>query len=190
MKKAQRWVACWAMMVALAASGCSNAPSKPFEKSEAHLVSATVESVDLATREVTVRGPDGPVSFVAGPEVRNLPAVRVGDEVTVRYYVGIAAQITKSAASVESEKGTISGSQAALGSKPGASIRRSLTSTVRILSVDTSFDTVTFRRADGGPRTIAVESVDGQAFIKTLKAGDLVDVTYTEALAVAVLPAR
>ena len=64
-----------------------------------------------------------------------------------------------------------------------------VSTTVVIESVDTSFDTVSFKRPDGFVRTIAVESPEGKKFIRTLKKGDKVDVSYTEALAIAVVPA-
>jgi hypothetical protein len=128
------------------------------------------------------------MSFVVGPEVRNLPAVHVGDRVTLSYYRGIAAKINKSASAVASGKEMTTGTRVQEGAEPGGTLEHSMTSTVRIESVDTSFNTVTFRRADGGPRTVAVESADAKAFIRTLKPNDLVDVTYTEAVAVSVVP--
>ena len=42
--------------------------------------SATVTAIDLTTREVTLRRDNGSTfTLVAGPEVRNLPQIRVGD---------------------------------------------------------------------------------------------------------------
>jgi hypothetical protein len=186
MKMAHCLAAAWISTMALTTLACAD--QKPFVKGETQQVSATVESIDLATRVVELRGPNGPMSVVAGPEVRNLPAVHVGDKVTLSYYLGLIANINKSAASVASDKETASGWKAQAGAKPGGAVARVIISTVRIESVDTSSDTVTFRRADGGPRTVAVESADGKAFIRTLKPGDLVDVTYTEAVAVSVVP--
>ena len=71
---------------------------------------------------------------------------------------------------------------------PAAAIGQTITSTVVIESVDTSFDAVSFKRPDGLVRTIAVESPEGKKFIRTLKKGDKVDVEYTEALAISVVP--
>jgi hypothetical protein len=64
-----------------------------------------------------------------------------------------------------------------------------ISTTVQIESVDTSFETVTFKRPDGFVRTIAPASPEGKKFIKTLKKGDMVDVSYTEALGISVEPA-
>ena len=57
-------------------------------------LSATVESVDMGTRKVVLRAEDGTKeSFVASPEVRNLPQVRVGDKVTATYQEAIAVRM-------------------------------------------------------------------------------------------------
>ena len=59
-------------------------------------MTAAVESVDLKTRAVTPRGPEGRVmGFKAGEEVKNLPQVKVGDKVAATYYDSIAARIVK-----------------------------------------------------------------------------------------------
>jgi hypothetical protein len=48
---------------------------------------------------------------------------------------------------------------------------------------------VTFKRSDGTVHVIAVKSPNMVEFIHTLKPGDQVDVTYTESLAINVVPA-
>src|SRR5215475_4748801 len=53
-------------------------------------VQATVEAVDLAKREVTLRREDGQlVTLTVGEEARNLPQVQKGDVVTATYQVGL-----------------------------------------------------------------------------------------------------
>jgi hypothetical protein len=50
---------------------------------------ATVKKLDLKTRMVTLQRADGSmITFRADENVRNLPPVRVGDEVTATYYEG------------------------------------------------------------------------------------------------------
>lgn len=61
--------------------------------------------------------------------------------------------------------------------------------TVTIDSVDTSSNTVTFKRSDGMTRTVAVQRPEGQEFIRGLRKGDQVEITYTEAVAMEVRPA-
>lgn len=74
------------------------------------------------------------------------------------------------------------------GARPAGAVAEMLTTTVEIESVDTSMNTVTFRRPDGLVRVLPIEDPKAQAFIKELKRGDLVTVTYMEAVAVSVRP--
>jgi hypothetical protein len=177
-----------ASVVLAAFAVAAAAAPKPFEKGETHQASATVEYVDQATRIVQLKAEQGPISFVAGPEVKNLSQIHVGDKVNVTYYQGIAAKVVKSDATVVTQQESTSTSSAKSGAKPGVKVAHNITTTVRIDSVDPSLNTIAFHRADGGARTIAVESPEGKDFIRTLKPGDLVDVTYTESVAVAVVP--
>jgi hypothetical protein len=58
--------------------------------------------------------------------------------------------------------------------------------TVRITGVDTKNHVVSFYGSDGLARSVPVRSPQGQEFISKLKAGDEVEITYTEAVAVSV----
>jgi hypothetical protein len=64
-----------------------------------------------------------------------------------------------------------------------------LRTTVEIEFVDTTFNTVTFKRSDGVSRTVAVQTPEGQKFIRGLRKGDRVEIAYTEAFAIEVKPA-
>jgi hypothetical protein len=161
---------------------------EPFLKQEVQEVSATVEAVDSENRLISLRGPNGPATILAGPDIVNFPQIHVGDQVKVKYTVAVAAAITKSKATPTTKLDT-QAYQAPAGSKPSASVGATISTTVQIESVDTSFETVTFKRADGFVRTIAPASPEGKKFIKTLKKGDMVDVSYSEALAISVEPA-
>jgi hypothetical protein len=178
---------CFALMGVMVTLGC--AAKEPFVKKDVVEASAKIEAIDAENRLISVRGPNGPATIVAGPEVRNFDQIHVGDEVKITYTAAVAAEITKS-----KEKPATTFDSAAYaapaGSKPGAAVGTMVTTTVQIESVDTSFDAVTFKRPDGFSRTIAVSSPEAKKFIRTLKKGDMVDVAYTEALAISVVPAK
>ena len=54
-------------------------------------VRATVEAIDAANRQLTLKGPRGNVFAVAvDPQVRNLEQVKVGDSVVVRYFEALS----------------------------------------------------------------------------------------------------
>ena len=170
--------------------GCATGKDKePFVKKDTVEASATVEAIDTENRLLSLRGPGGAATVLAGPEIKNFAQIHVGDEVKVTYTSALAAKITKSkdqpATSLDAASYT-----APEGSKPGAAVGATVKTTVVIESVDTSFDTVTFKRPDGFVRTIAPSTPEGKKFIHTLKKGDKVDVEYTEALAISVVPAK
>jgi hypothetical protein len=150
---------------------------------------ATVEAVDLAERQVTLKGPDGKVfTLHAGDDVRNLAQVEVGDQVVIRYREAIAAELAKPG---EAGVGGVSAqaTRAPAGAKPGAEVAQEVKATVRIDALDLSTHTVAFSGPGGAQQTIAVQDPGMQDFLKTLKVGDEVEITYTEALAISVEPA-
>ncbi len=168
--------------------GCQSTPPKPAMVEQTREVTATVAAVDLARREVTLRDPQGTLFTVeAGEEVRNLPQVEVGDRVIVRYYEAIAAELAKPGqqASASAEV-----TRAPLGAKPGAGVTQQVTQTVRIDAIDRATHTVSFSDPQGHSQTITVQDPKMQAFLKTLKVGDQVAITYTEGLAISVEPAN
>ena len=56
----------------------------------------SVEAIDQATRQVTLKAADGSVRIIkAGPDVKNLAQVRVGDQVKATYLQAIALELKK-----------------------------------------------------------------------------------------------
>jgi hypothetical protein len=185
------WLALSLAFTGAICASCRQTP-EPVVRDELQEMTATVEAVYLPTRMVVLRDDHGgEAAVVVGPEVQNLEQVEVGDKVTVSYYQGIAAAVKKPGESAGSTEPEVAQSEvrAGPGQRPAGAIGQAVTATVTIESVDTSLDTVTFRRPDGIVRTVAIQSPEGRKFIHQLRRGDQVEVTYTEALAVAVRPA-
>ena len=178
--------------VALADQAAATTAAKPapFVKESLQQMTATVEAVSMATREVTLRGQDGQSRTIkVGPEAHNLDKVRVGDHVTVSYYESFTAQMRmhdKPNLGFMNAAGMV---KAAPGEQPGGAAAQSTASTVTINSVDMKANTVTFHRPDGAVNTLPIKSPEGHEFVSKLKAGDVVDVMYTEAVAIDVAPA-
>ncbi len=167
--------------------GCETAPPEPAMVEQAREVSATVTAVDVPGRLVTLRGADGNLFTVAaGPQVRNLPQVQVGDQVVVNYYEAIAAQL---ATSGQQASASAEVTRAPLGARPEGGVSQQVTDMVRIDALDLSSHTVSFTNAQGRSQTITVRDPGMQDFLRGLKVGDQVAITYTEALAIAVKPA-
>ncbi len=175
-----------AALVATAAMALDT--SGPVVSSQLQKVTATIKAIDVPSRTVTLDGPHGLVTVEVGKQAKRFGELKVGDKVTVSYYQGLAAQMkrgdaAKAAAPVGSEFGSRTEGN------PGAIGGASVTTTVLIQAVDTATNTVSFKRADGTVHVIEVMNPKMREFIKTLKPGDAVEVTYTESLAIDVAPA-
>ena len=121
--------------------------------------------------------------------MKNLDKVHVGDKVVVSYYQGIAARMAKGDAKATEPAVSTSAYRAQEGKPPGGGAVASVTTTVTIEATDMGTNTVAFRRSDGSVHIVGVKSPNMVAFIRTLKPGDSVEVTYTESVAVNIVPA-
>jgi hypothetical protein len=178
-------------------AGCattSQEPPTPVKIENTEEVRATVEAIDPVTRMMSLKGPDGNVVTVeVDKEVRNLPQVKVGDHVVVRYYEALGAELKARAGSSTSAAAgadtAVTVGRAEEGQRPAGVVTAQTSTVVKIKSVDTKNNVVEFYGEDGLVRAFPVQTDQGKAFIKKLKPGDEVGVTYTEALAVSVEPA-
>jgi len=171
-------------------AGCTHTPPAPMFTDSQQQATATVESAEPVTRLIALRTSAGERLWVqTGSEVRNFDQIKAGDKVVVSYYKAIAAQVKPKGTASTLQQDSVAGASAQPGQRPAAALGRTLVETVKVQSVDTGANTVTFQRPDGSVHTAAVTSAEGQTFIKGLRAGDDVDVAYSEALAVAVVPA-
>jgi hypothetical protein len=174
-------------------AGCQASPPPPPQSATVERtkeVAATVEAIDQTARLVTLKGPEGGLLTVhAGEEVRNLPQVEVGDRVVVRYHEAIAAELAELGEAAPATVARAQVTRAPLGARPGAGVRQQVKTTVRIEELDLENHTVTFTEPDGVWQTLTVQDPAMQDFLETLKVGDEVAVTYTEAVAISVEPA-
>ena len=145
-------------------------------------VSATVTALDVKTRSITVKTPDGAEStFTVDPAVKNLPQVHVGDTVVATYVEALAYEVKKGGTAGAS--GVVAGGTAEPGKKPAGAIGQQITVTVSITAIDPSVPSVTFKGPQGNTRTIKVRDPKK---LEGVSVGDTVEITYTEALALKV----
>ena len=149
---------------------------------------ATVEAVDLANRLVTLRRADGEtVTVRVGDDVRNLPQVKRGDRVVVVYYESIAFRVLAPGEARPSLSSDDDAMVAPLGQRPGAAAARETTLVARIVELDRVAQRAVLRGPEG--KTVTVKVQNPENFDK-VKVGDTVEITYTEAFAIDVQPAR
>lgn len=179
-----------ALCVTLGVAGCSMlakedaAPVSGTVSEGVVEVTAEVVAIDHSTRKVTLERPDGSlVKFVAGPEVRNLAQVKKGDEVKVSYYESLAYEVKKPGEAVVGAAVAEGTERAEVGEKPGAAAVTAVSVTATIAAIDKAAKTVTLRAPDGELTTVKVRYPEK---LERVSVGDLVEITYTEALAISV----
>jgi hypothetical protein len=180
------------LVAALLLMGCSEmgvGPRQGGTQETLTRASATVESIDQSTREVRLRDNADGTSFavVAGPEVRNLEQVSVGDQVNVDFYQAVTASMADPADTGEPATAVVAG-RAPDGSMPGALAATSESMVVTLINYDSNTGIATFRTPDGLTRTAAVPP-SLRTFAQSRGPGSRVLVTLTKAVAVSVTPA-
>jgi hypothetical protein len=147
-------------------------------------VSVKVTAINHATREVTVQGPMGDnFSFTAGPEVKRLAEVAVGDTVTADYYAMIAGEV-RAPTNEEKLNPLVAVADAGRASKeslPAGAVVAGVKVVGTIVGLDATTLTVKLRGPKGNVAEIPMQ--DPVKFSQ-LKMADTVIVTYVEALLV------
>jgi Cu/Ag efflux protein CusF len=157
---------------------------------ERHIV-ASIQSIDKDARTVTLVGEDGQTKTIDVPEsVKAFNKLTPGQKVNVGYYESLAVDVKKPGEKTAGNQASESTSNtpAGGGQGPGRMAIRKLTMTAEITEVDAKNNKVTLRDAEGKTRTIEVEDPVMRTKLSTVKPGDNVEVTYTEAVAASVVP--
>jgi Cu/Ag efflux protein CusF len=189
----------------LLTAGCATAPDKPPVKEEKSTAAsqpaptpdlstretitatATVQAIDLQTREVTLKDQKGQVFTVkVSDEVRNLPQVRVGDRVVVTYQQELAVYLTgRAGTGISTRTDTLSAGRAQPGQLPAGVVRDTARITANIISVNKQKRQVLVR---GATRTVLVK-VPSDFDINRFKVGEEVEAEFVQELAITVKPA-
>ncbi|MFL5333757.1 MAG: hypothetical protein ACJ8H8_11390 [Geminicoccaceae bacterium] len=153
-------------------------------------LTGTVESVNLNSREVVLRDQGGRLlHVVAGPEARNLAQLRPGDRVAIEYREAVAVEMVRPGDPRPPVEAAATGERAPEGARPGGTLGQLVRVRVSIDAVDAATGRVTFTGPAGGAQTVTAQDPRMVEFVRNLRPGEEVDVTYTEALALRVEPA-
>ena len=174
-------------LLAGCASGGKPADGKPGGREQTLVeMRAVVIGVDQKHRLLALESDDGGrVVLPVAEAFRDFERARVGDQVVVSYTEAIAWQVkpADNGAPGVSTRETLSNPRP--GEAPGGTIERALTITATISAFDAARGTVTLTGPQGRSQTFKVHR---PADLEKLRVGDLVDITYSEALAVGVRP--
>jgi hypothetical protein len=145
---------------------------------------ATVDKIDQKTRHVTLKRPDGSkFTIVASPEVRNLAQVKKGDVIKLEYRQSVAYEVNKAGTANPGVSATTDVTRAEPGAKPGGSVTDTVTVRMTITAINKGASEATLL----GPDNVStVVKVRDPKRLDLVEVGDVVDLTYTEALAVSV----
>jgi hypothetical protein len=151
-------------------------------------VRATVTAINLKDRLVTLKGPQRSVTVYVDKKIPNLSKVKIGDEVDVDYYEALAIELDQSGATpvgVQVKEGVSLPTSST--SNVGVAARQ-VTLTSKIFVVNRGDNSVTFEGPDGYYRWVKVKDPELQTYLRKLKYGDTIRISYTEALAVGFEP--
>ena len=187
-------------VVMLAAGGCQSsapkaeaappAPSAPFKAASARInLQGEITALDKASRAVTVTGSDGGiVDFIASPEVRNFNQLKVGDKVSLDYEAAVALELQPAGSDQVGVSAAQGGTMAPTGTRPGGSRSNTVSVVTEVVAVDPVANTIALRGPRGYTQIIAVQRPDLQAKLPKVTRGDLLRISYTEAVALSISP--
>ena len=158
--------------------------SSPVMYGRSAKIKATVEAIDLETREITLNGPNGrAISLRVEQSVKNLPQVQVGDKTVVRYNESVGLELRKVEAGDPVAIDVAAAANTQPGQKPAAGGSKQITVQAYVEAVMQKEKTVTLRIPDGNLVDLYVRDPN---VLASLAAGDNVVARYTEAAAVSI----
>jgi Cu/Ag efflux protein CusF len=159
---------------------------KPVTQGAAISETFVIDAIDYANRLVTLRDSSGVSQTIeCGPGVERFNALKVGDKVTFRYYESVVYAIRKPGATDKPAENF--GVVRTPGAAPGGTISKQMNAVVTINAIDLKVPSVTVTSADGRKMSFKLENPKNAEGVKP---GDKVEITYTQALAVSVEPAK
>jgi len=174
---------------ALAQTGAVTAATAPGKGviAETVKVQATISAIDKATRGVTLKTAKGDeLTVTASQEVKNFDQMKVGDTVTVEFLRALALELKKGGGLIVQRTEQAAGAAAKPGARPAGAVGRQVTVVADVVDLDPAKQVVTLK---GPQRTVDLQIADPEQF-KRIAKGDQVEATFTEAVAIAVTPAK
>jgi hypothetical protein len=146
------------------------------------LLAATVQSVDSASRAVTVLWKDGRTQTIqAGPEVKRFDAIAPGDEVLVDVQQELLLELQLPGSPSVPFTVTAGAGRGSPTGAPGAVVAAGIQATVTVTRIDSVTRVVTLQDPAGATYEVRAH---GDLRLEKLKVGDRLLATYTEATVV------
>jgi len=143
-------------------------------------VHGTVTAVDKEKQTVTLKGPKGRTITVQVRDPQKLEAISVGDPVLAKYYESVAFTVKKAGSATPGASATEGVASSKPGETPAGVVARQINVTATITAIDKKAQTVTIKGPEGNTETVKARDPKN---LEKVKVGDLVEITYTQALA-------
>lgn len=148
------------------------------------IVTAQVEAINHETREVTLRGPEGrAVSFVASEDARNLPQVQVGDIVIAEYVQSMTIEVFANDGNEPSAGELMVAGRSEEGEMPALTAIDAIVVTATLEEINLENNTFKLKGPSGEIKEYEARVPEN---LTKVVVGDLVVITYTEAVAISV----
>lgn len=146
-----------------------------------------VSGIDRAKRSVTLTNAEGERNTMSVPsDVKAYETLKVGDRVDVDYQESLAVSLAPTGTKPSMTEKVV-GSPMGANSPGGAA--REMQISAEVISVDAANNKVTFKGPKGNRKTVTVSDPALQRKLTNLKPGQVVQFTYTEAMAAGIRPA-
>jgi Cu/Ag efflux protein CusF len=166
------------LLAAAATVALAQTTPKPVTVEHTETGTATIVTIDQATRSVTLRYENGDEdTFTVGPEVKRFDQLKRGDTIRATYSESVVFEVRKPGAPAPPAATAVAGGR--LKDTPGAALGAIQTATVTVKAVDAAKGTITVTAADG--RTMH-RVVQNKKNLEGVKVGDKIDITYAQAL--------
>jgi len=150
----------------------------------------TITDIDYTTREMTLQNQEGKLeTFVVDKKVQRFNEAKVGDKVSMDYYLGYNAEVRKPTPEEEQTPLLVldTSTRAGSGTAPAAHDTRRIRAVVTIEGLNRAAQTMTVK----GPRgKYFVARVDDPSRFERVRIGDTILMTFTEATAISLKPAN
>jgi hypothetical protein len=147
---------------------------------------AVVQAVNKTDRTVTLRNAEGQSNTIKVPADVDLNRLKKGDTVVIGGYQSLSIRVLPPGSAALGATAAVGST--APGQPEGRVWGQQLVLVREVTALDLDAHTATLRGADGRSRTIAVKDPEMQDRMQNLRVGDLVELTYSEAVAAKVLP--
>jgi len=145
-------------------------------------VRGTVAAVDKDNGTVKLKGPKGRTVTIEVRDRAKLDEIKVGDPVLATYTEAVVLQLKKAGTATPGMSVQETRATSKPGETPAGAIGREIQVTGTITAIDQKGHTVTVKGPEGNSETIKVKDPKN---LKVAKVGDMVELTYIQALAIA-----